>query len=556
VIPDVAVPGIAIPDAAIPDVAVPDLAVPDAALPDLAAPDIAIPDAVMPDLAVPDIAIPDAVGRPDVVLRDAASPDLAVPDTASASTPDATVSGALPRFVDPPDAGGSNQLLTCIAHLYGQTVGGVPLHPIGPVSVANPGSSPADVIVTAQLQNYSDPSPIGLHVPANGTAATPPIDLTFDFAALYAVSAPVTANATLQLASAGNAALLDAHTKSITILPKNTIYWAMPNTVGTLVDTSFFIGAFVTPHDQKKSIDQLLKDAASLSRCKSMLGYETPSCMSTPVAWSPASQTVPAGYCEVQTLQATAGTAFDVTVDATCTSLCTSNTGTFYVFTQSDWLGTQSAPLKTVDVVNTWSGGFTAPANDTYVLAACNPSTNSADRIYKITAAGDPILTGDIDQMSAIFLALKARGLQYVDVPQDFFLGAQNVRFPVETLATASANCIDGTLVFASALESMGMRAGIVKVPGHAFVAVLVADPITYPSIDPCVVSNWLPIETTMVATDTPIAAIKRDLQADLLPTVTQVFAKGCAGYPDPAGNATIFDVKTLRDLGILPAPM
>jgi hypothetical protein len=151
--------------------------------------------------------------------------------------------------------------------------------------------------------------------------------------------------------------------------------------------------------------------------------------------------------------------------------------------------------------------------------------------------------------MGAIFLALKARGMQYVHVPQALFANAQNVKFPVESLATASANCIDGTLVFASALESMQMRPGIVTLSDHAFIAVL-ADP----SADPCNIANWLPMETTMVSSASPVAAVNYDVQSEM-PKVTQVFATGCAVQPDPSAP-TIFDVKTLRDGGILPAPM
>jgi hypothetical protein len=379
------------------------------------------------------------------------------------------------------------------------------------------------------------------------------MDLTFNFDALYGVSAPITANAIFQLTAAGSTALLDAHTKNITILPKNTIYWAMQNANGSTVDSRFFVAAFVTPHDKAKSIDQLLKDAAAYSRCNAMVGYQT-SCMNTAVSWSPVSQTVPPSYCEVQAQQASAGTVFDVSVTATCAPPCTSNNGTFYVFTESDWLGSKSSPLGKTDVVNTWSGTFIAPGNDTYVFAVCNPATNAANEVYQIAAAGDAILTGDIDQMGAIFQALHARGMQYVTVSQDFFTGAQNVKFPVEALATASANCIDGTLVFASALESMGMRPGVVIVPGHAFVAVLVADPAVYPSVDPCKVSNWIPMETTMVSSGTPVSAMQYDLQNEM-PKVTQVFAAGCSLQTDVTA-ATVFDVKTLRDEGILPAPM
>src|ERR1019366_6257241 len=97
-----------------------------------------------------------------------AVPDMAVHDSESVSEPDATATGALPKFVDKPDAGAARPFLTSLAHLYGQTVGGVPLPPNQDIQIVNPGPSGADVIVTAQLQNYSAPATVGLHVKANG----------------------------------------------------------------------------------------------------------------------------------------------------------------------------------------------------------------------------------------------------------------------------------------------------------------------------------------------------------------------------------------------------
>jgi hypothetical protein len=544
-VPDIAGPAAPIPEASVPDLGVADIASPDSALPDLSVPDVAVPsvpDAARPDAAVPDIAIPDA-GVPDVAV-----PDVVVRDAPPIIAPDGATSGPLPRFVDR-DAGAAKPFLASLAHLYGQTVAGVPLHAIDDVDVVNPGTSGADVVVTAQLQNYSDPASVGLHINANSTAGTGPIDLSFNFDALYGVSAPLTANAVLQLTPAGSTALLDAHTHNIQILPKNTIYWTMPDGAGNPVNTTPFIGVFVTPHDKAKAIDLLLKDAASHSRCNAMLGYQQPACMSTTVSWSPSTGTTPPGYCSTWNLQTTAGTVYDLLVQTTCTSLCTSSNGTFYVFTQAEWQGAQASPLLTGGSLGSWTGVFMAPADGTYVLAACNPSSNFADRNFTVTAAGDPSLTGVIDQMGAIFLALKARGMQYVDVRQDFFVGAQNVKFPVESLATASANCIDGTLVFASALESMNMRPGIVVMTDHAFVAVLAGT-----TADPCTVGNWIPIETTMVSSATPVAAVKEDLTSQM-PQVTQVFANGCAASASQSAN-TIYDVQTLRALGILPAPM
>jgi hypothetical protein len=73
------------------------------------------------------------------------------------------------------------------------------------------------------------------------------------------------------------------------------------------------------------------------------------------------------------------------------------------------------------------------------------------------------------------------------------------------------------------------------------------------PSADPCKVANWLPIETTMVASGTPMAAVTADLKTNM-PSVAQVAASECSGFTENAG--TIWDVASLRKAGVLPAPM
>jgi hypothetical protein len=47
----------------------------------------------------------------------------------------------------------------------------------------------------------------------------------------------------------------------------------------------------------------------------------------------------------------------------------------------------------------------------------------------------------------------------------------QRVRLPRESLQDGEANCIDGTLLFASLLEAASLSPAIVLVPGHAFIA-------------------------------------------------------------------------------------
>lgn len=78
-------------------------------------------------------------------------------------------------------------------------------------------------------------------------------------------------------------------------------------------------------------------------------------------------------------------------------------------------------------------------------------------------------------QARAVFEALRRSGISYVSSIFTFgsFTGeAQRVRLPRETLALNSANCIDVSVAFASAMENIGLKPVIVLVPGHAFTGV------------------------------------------------------------------------------------
>ncbi|MFO7634958.1 MAG: hypothetical protein R6W76_20595 [Caldilinea sp.] len=78
-------------------------------------------------------------------------------------------------------------------------------------------------------------------------------------------------------------------------------------------------------------------------------------------------------------------------------------------------------------------------------------------------------------QARSIFDALKQNAnITYVNSliafnPDESARG-QRVRLPRETLEEKQANCIDGTLLFASLLEAVSINPSIVIVPGHAFV--------------------------------------------------------------------------------------
>ena len=77
-------------------------------------------------------------------------------------------------------------------------------------------------------------------------------------------------------------------------------------------------------------------------------------------------------------------------------------------------------------------------------------------------------------QVKAIFMALKNDyQITYINSPIAY--GKENdnnqrVRLPKDSLASKSANCIDGTVLYASAIESIGMNPHVIILPTHAFV--------------------------------------------------------------------------------------
>jgi hypothetical protein len=78
-------------------------------------------------------------------------------------------------------------------------------------------------------------------------------------------------------------------------------------------------------------------------------------------------------------------------------------------------------------------------------------------------------------QAQAIFRAIQDSGFAYVS--SIFTFGsvtesAQRIRLPRETLSLDSANCMDISVAFASAIENIGLQPVIVIVPGHAFAGV------------------------------------------------------------------------------------
>jgi hypothetical protein len=147
--------------------------------------------------------------------------------------------------------------------------------------------------------------------------------------------------------------------------------------------------------------------------------------------------------------------------------------------------------------------------------------------------------SASLPQVQAIYDELKARGVSYVMDPginSDRFLG-QRTRLPSQVLASTNAQCLEGTLLFASALEAIGLDPTIVVVPGHAFVG-------WHASPGDKGAPSRLFIETTMVHTAPFNAAVKKAIE--------RVESEGKAGH-FKNGMSRLLELKELRAKGITP---
>jgi hypothetical protein len=119
-----------------------------------------------------------------------------------------------------------------------------------------------------------------------------------------------------------------------------------------------------------------------------------------------------------------------------------------------------------------------------YLAAWVTPHTEDIMQILRTAADHHPEFLmagyqGDAKfverQVKAIYDALQAQKITYINSIICFGQGhgeyMQRIRLPSESLKTRSANCIDGTVLFASLLEATSLNPGIVLIPGHAFLA-------------------------------------------------------------------------------------
>jgi len=142
-------------------------------------------------------------------------------------------------------------------------------------------------------------------------------------------------------------------------------------------------------------------------------------------------------------------------------------------------------------------------------------------------------------QVKAIFTALKKDyQITYINSPLAYGReteSSQRVRLPAESISSKSANCIDGTVLYASALESIGMNPHIIIIPSHAFVCY---------DTKPDGAGEVSCLETTMTGSSTfEEAAAYAD----------QEYQTEITNGDFKSGNSQDLSIAELRKAGILP---
>jgi hypothetical protein len=148
-----------------------------------------------------------------------------------------------------------------------------------------------------------------------------------------------------------------------------------------------------------------------------------------------------------------------------------------------------------------------------------------------------------MSEIKAIFNAVRNSKVSYVDSHMSFGqVGfTQRVRLPKESILQRSANCIDGTVLFASLFENIGLEPLIILVPGHAFVGVRLA-----PNSQ-----QTLFIETTLVGRNmlNSILTLKTTFDAAVEEGLTR-YNNEMSRNPN---EVHIIDIKEARTNGIYP---
>lgn len=178
------------------------------------------------------------------------------------------------------------------------------------------------------------------------------------------------------------------------------------------------------------------------------------------------------------------------------------------------------------------------------IAAWVTPHVREVDELVRVSAEYHPQRSmgaaetpeDRIEQVKAIYDALQNEyEITYISTSIGYAGKAessQRVKLPKDAINLASANCIDGTVLFASALESIEIEPYVVMVPGHAFLA--------WDNGDDTISC----LETTMVGSSTFEEAFNTGIDE---------YNKEIESGNFDTGESSLISIKEAREIGITP---
>lgn len=421
--------------------------------------------------------------------------------------------------------GGKQVFPTYISHIIDSST-----YPLAYISVQNTGPTATTMEVSVDLPYYGSPATQTITLAA-GASQTVTLSPVLNISSLFGLTTEVPGSINISVTS-GSASLYQNSTP-VTISGRDTVFWTNSNWPNP--DTSFLIAAMVTPDDKAGQITTLLSNAKSGFPGDYLPGYQA-SNMAT------ASWTLSPGEYHWESFYVLQGESPTVTIDSIVDSFGYSNSN-FYVGITDEanfnaWKNGSTTTTWCVGAQPTYPGSVVTcptPITGRYYILYNNPPSN----ISNLNVTRDrPMLHSEVTyyQAQAIFYQLRAKGLSYANLPGTGFLSSsQNVMYPSESLSANSANCIEGSLVFASAFERLGMSPLILldHAHGHAYVGVRMWTGV----------NNWWGIESTMVGGSSTFHD-----------AINTAYTNSTAWITD--NTLETIDVELERTKGMTPAPM
>jgi hypothetical protein len=171
-----------------------------------------------------------------------------------------------------------------------------------------------------------------------------------------------------------------------------------------------------------------------------------------------------------------------------------------------------------------------------------------------------------IRQVYALWDALVARDVRYSSITatavESDTVYSQHVRLIDESINNAQANCVDGSVLFASLLRKIGIDPFLVLVPGHCYVGFYVdSKHEAFMCLETTMLGSSVAEDEDYTAVDKLEEAVDEESRGDSFATFSNAIAAGSGSFEEnrakfddlKESNYVMIDIAKARKAGMLP---